>query len=339
VSAATDLARALGWLDEANYRECRAASAADLGRFHDRDYVAAVIAAEAAQGIAPEDGRRFNIGSIEAPISPSMFTRPATAAGGALMAADLVAEAGIVFSPASGTHHGRRDRASGFCFFNDPVLGMLRLLNSGLERILYLDIDAHHGDGVEAAFADDDRVFTISIHEAERWPGTGLVDDRAGGMARNCPVPPGFNDSEMRYLLETAILPLAERYSPQAIMIQCGADALDEDPLSKLSLSNAAHRATVAAMMPLTDRLIVTGGGGYNPWAVARCWAGVWGVLNKFAMPDRLPAAAEEVLRDIEWQRAAGRNPPDHWFTTLADTPREGPGWGEIKEIARAVVA
>ncbi len=339
VSTATDLARALGWLDADAYRDSPCASAADLARFHDPAYIDAVIAAEARQTMTPEDATRFNIGAIEAPIYPTMFQRPATAAGASLLAADLVAESGIVFSPASGTHHGRRARASGFCFFNDPVLGLLRLLDGGLERIFYLDIDAHHGDGVEAAFADDARVFTLSVHEAGRWPGTGLVGDRGGGLARNLPVPADYNDSEMTYLLEHAILPLAEGFRPQAIMIQCGADALAEDPLSKLALSNASHRRVVAAMMPLCSRLIVTGGGGYNPWAVARCWVGVWGVLNRLETPDRLPAAAEAVLRGIAWQRSPGRDPPEHWFTTLADAPREGVVRPEIRALARAVIA
>ena len=338
VSAATDLARALGWLGRENYRESPRANPDDLARFHDPAYIDAVIAAETHQALTPEDGRRFNIGAIEAPIYPDMFKRPATAAGASVLAADLVANAGTVFSPASGTHHGRRDRASGFCFFNDPVLGLLRLLDGGLERVFYLDIDAHHGDGVEDAFADDARVFTVSVHEAGRWPGTGLVEDRAGGMARNLPVPTNFNDTEMAYLLDNAILPLVRAFRPQAIMIQCGADALAEDPLSKLTLSNVSHCAVVAAVMPLSSRLIVTGGGGYNPWAVARCWTGVWGILNGFKIPNRLPIAAEKVLRGIHWQRSAGRNPPDHWFTTLVDTPREGSVRAEIKALARAVL-
>lgn len=337
VSTVIDLARALGWLDESRYRDVRPATRAQLERFHDPAYVEAVIAAERTQTASEAVRRRFNIGGIEAPIYEAMFRRPATAAGASILAAELVREAGIVFSPASGTHHGRRNRASGFCFFNDPVLGLLRLLDLGLERVAYVDIDAHHGDGVETAFASDPRVFTISVHEDGRWPGTGAVDDRAGGMARNIPVPPGFNDSEMHFVLESAILPLMDHFSPQAVMIQCGADGLAEDPQSKLALSNAVHRSTVAAVMPLTHRLIVTGGGGYNPWAVARCWTGLWAVLNGFDVPPRLPHAAEALLRGITWRHSAGRNPPEHSYTTLADRPRPGPIREEVRDVVRAV--
>jgi len=100
---------------------------------------------------------------------------------------------------------------------------------------------------------------------------------------------------------------------------------LEEDPLSKLSLSNNAHRLAVQALKPLAPRLLVLGGGGYNPWSVARCWTGVWAALNDFPVPDRLPPEAEAVLRALQWNRREGRNPPEHWMTTLADSPREGP--------------
>jgi acetoin utilization protein AcuC len=124
-------------------------------------------------------------------------------------------------------------------------------------------------------------------------------------------------------------------------MVQCGADALEEDPLAKLSLSNNAHRAVVAAVMGLAPRLIVLGGGGYNPWSVARCWAGVWGVLAGHAMPERLPPAAEAVLRGLVAHRgrAAWRDPPEHWFTTLADAPRPGVVRAVVRRAAAAALA
>jgi acetoin utilization protein AcuC len=251
-----------------------------------------------------------------------------------MLAARLTAQGGMVHVPGGGTHHGMPDRASGFCYLNDAVLGLMAWLDAGLTSILYLDIDAHHGDGVELAFQDDPRVFTVSIHEANRWPHTGRAEDRAGGHARNLPVPDGFNDSEMDWLLRHAILPVIRHLRPQAVMIQCGADAVAEDPLSRLCLSNDAHRAVVAAVMKLAPRLIVLGGGGYNPWSVARCWAGVWAALNHLPIPERLPPAAEAVLRGLAWSRAAGRDPPAHWFTTLADQPRPGPVRAEIRELA-----
>jgi acetoin utilization protein AcuC len=215
------------------------------------------------------------------------------------------------------------------------VLGLLAWRDAGLAPLLYVDIDAHHGDGVELAFADDPSVFTLSVHEAGRWPRTGAVEDPAGGAAMNIPVPAGLNDSEMRFILERAILPVVAALRPAAIMLQGGADALAEDPLATLALSNNAHWAVVAALAHAAPRFILLGGGGYNPWSVARCWAGAWATLNAWPVPDRLPEAAEAVLRALTLNRAAGRNPPEHWFTTLRDAPREGP----VREDVRDVVA
>jgi acetoin utilization protein AcuC len=339
VSTTLDLVRALGWVEEGQYVDSPVASPEALTRFHHPDYVAALQRAEAAQSVSPEDRERHRIGADGNPVYREVFRRPATGAGGTMLAARLTAAGGIVHVPGGGTHHGRPDRASGFCYLNDAVLGLMAWLDQGLENLLYVDIDAHHGDGVQDAFHDDPRVFTLSVHEEGRWPFTGGVDDRAGGHARNIPVPAGFNDSEMMWVLHEAILPLARHLRPQAIMLQCGADAIEEDPLSRLSLSNNPHRAVVAALMGVAPRLIVLGGGGYNPWSVARCWAGVWGTLNGHALPDRLPPAAEAVLRGLTFHRAAGRNPPEHWFTTLADPPRPGVVRAVVRRAAAAALA
>ncbi len=214
------------------------------------------------------------------------------------------------------------------------MLGLLVWREAGIAPIVYLDIDAHHGDGVEDAFAGDEAVFTIGIHEAGRWPRSGALEDRRGGAARNLPVPPGFNDTEFRYLFETALFPLIERLRPAAIMLQAGADALADDPMAKLALSNRAYRWLVQILPSLAPRLIVLGGGGYNPYAVGRCWTLIWGTLNRKPIPARLPEAAERVLRGLRYNRPAGRNPPEHWLTTLLDPPQEGEVRPEIRHIA-----
>ncbi len=338
VSTALDLIEALGWLPPAGWIEAPRATPAELARFHAPDYIAALQRAEATQRATPEDQARFHIGAHGNPVYREVFSRPATSAGGCMLAARLTAGGGVIYCPGGGTHHGRPDRASGFCYLNDPVLGLLTWLDAGLDNILYVDIDAHHGDGVQDAFHDDPRVFTLSVHEEGRWPRTGVVEDRAGGAARNLPVPSGFNDSEMLWVLHGAILPVARRLRPQAIMLQCGADALEEDPLSRLSLSNNAHWGVVRALMGLAPRLLVLGGGGYNPWTVGRCWAGVWAVLNGYDIPERLPPAAEQVLRALRFGRAAGRNPPEHWFTTMRDAPRPGVVRAAVQRVVAAVV-
>jgi acetoin utilization protein AcuC len=334
VSTCTDLIEAMGWLDPAVKLDSPLATDAELARFHHPEYVAALKRAEAAQAVADADRLRFRIGADSNPVYPEVFRRPATSAGGVLLACRLVRDGGTVHCPGGGTHHGRPDRASGFCYLNDPVLGILAWTDAGLSRIAYLDLDAHHGDGVQDAFHDDPRVLTISLHEAGRWPFTGSAEDRAGGMARNLPVPRGFNDSEMRWLLHHAVLPLIRAHRPEAILVQTGADALEDDPLARLSLSNNAYWSTLAAVMGLAPRLVVVGGGGYNPYTVGRCWAGIWATLNGFHIPERTTPSAEAVLRALRYNRAAGRNPPAHWFTTLRDSPREGPVRDDIKRLA-----
>ncbi|MFL1461843.1 acetoin utilization protein AcuC [Roseococcus sp. DSY-14] len=335
VSTTLDLIRALGWLDEAQYRDSPMASEAQLARFHHPDYLAALRRAEAAQAVSAEDKARFRIGADGNPVYREVFRRPATSAGGVILAARLTAAGGQAHCPGGGTHHGRPDRASGFCYVNDAALGLLEWLDLGLTRLLYLDLDAHHGDGVEDAFAQDPRVVTLSVHEAARWPFTGLAHRPCGAL--NLPVPQGFHDAELRHLLHGAILPVIEAVQPQAIMLQCGADALEEDPLARLGLSNNAHAEVIAAVKDLAPRFVLLGGGGYNPWTVARCWARGWGVLDGHAPPPRLPPAAEAVLRGLSFSRAAGRDPPGHWFTTLADAPREGPVREEVRALARGL--
>lgn len=149
------------------------------------------------------------------------------------------------------------------------MLGITEWLAAGLTRIVYLDIDAHHGDGVQDAFHDDARVFTLSVHEAGRWPRTGPAEDRAGGLARNFPVLPGLNDSELRWLHE-AILPLVDAFRPQAIMLQAAPMRWRRTRWPSCRCPTTAYFQFAAEVMRLAPRLVVTGGGGYNPYS---CWA------------------------------------------------------------------
>lgn len=337
VSTTTDLVRSMGWLDADRYIEGPVAAPDALVRFHDPDYVAALRRAE-MEGLSEAERRRWNIGVNGNPIYAEVFRRPATAAGSSMLAARLVANGGTVHSPAGGTHHGRPDRASGFCYLNDPVLGILTLLDQGIAPIVYVDLDAHHGDGVEDAFAADPRVTTISIHEINRWPRSGPVAHGRGETVMNIPVAPGFNDDEFHYVLEGAILPTIAAADPAAIVIQCGVDGLSDDPLSKLSLSNGVYWHAISELLPLAPRRIVLGGGGYNPYAVARAWAGVWAVIDGHAIPDRLPEAASSVLRGITWRHSLNRSTPAHWVETLADPSMGGPIREETRDMVRAAL-
>lgn len=340
VSTVMDLSRALGWLPRAQFQTSPRAKPAALHVWHTPEYVAALQAAEAAGEVSEAVRARHNIGTHSNPVFPEIFSRPATSAGGSLLAGELLRRPGVVYHPAGGTHHGFPDRANGFCYLNDPVLAMLSLRRQGHQRIAYVDIDAHHPDGVEAAFAGDPEVLMISFHEQKRWPFTGVLEDRAGGSAVNIPVPKGFNDTEMACVRDEVILPLIARFQPNAVVLQCGADAVTEDPLSRLELSNNAHWAVVAALRELCPHYLVLGGGGYNPWSVGRLWTGVWATLQGAEIPNRLPHEAEAVLRALEWpQRRAGRSPEAHWFTTIRDASREGAVGNDVRERVSVIKA
>lgn len=336
VSLVIDLCRALGWFPEGRYIDAPRATPEQLARFHDPDYVRAVAECEQTQSATAEQRARFGLGANGNPVFGEVFRRPATACGATLLAAELLREGGIVHSPSGGTHHGRKARASGFCYFNDPVLGILAFLDQGLARVAYVDLDAHHCDGVAEALAGDPHVLIVSIHELGRWPHTGIASDPARGV-HNFLVPPDFNDSELDFLLDEAILPALAAFAPEALIVQSGADALAEDPMSKLALSNQAYWGAVRRLRKLAPRLLVLGGGGYNPWAVARCWSGIWAVLDDWPIPDRLPPEAERLMRQVVWSHSLGRDPPARWFTTLADAPRPGPVRAEVRALADPV--
>ena len=333
VSTVMDLSRALGWLDRKSYIASPRVRPAALTLWHDPDYIAALERAEAEGQVSEETRRRHGLGTVSNPVFPEMFRRPATSAGGTMLAAELVRDGGVVHVPGGGTHHAMRDRAAGFCYLNDPVLCILTLRRLGLDRIAYVDIDAHHADGVEAALAGDPATLLISVHEEVRWPFTGTIEEDGGGNAFNLPVPREFNDTEMRAVLDGLILPRLSAFRPQAIVLQCGADALAEDPLSRLELSNNAHQAVVRALRAMAPRLVVLGGGGYNPWSVARCWTLVWGELSGREVPDQLPDEAASVLGRLDPGAIRWRGRPEPQLTTtLRDPPREGP----VREIVRS---
>ncbi|MEP4196369.1 MAG: acetoin utilization protein AcuC [Aliishimia sp.] len=332
VSTVMDLSRAMGWLGRENFRLSPRAKPKAVSHWHSEAYLDALILAESEQSVTEATRARHGIGTHTNPIFPEIWKRPATSAGGSLLAGELLSQGGIVYHPAGGTHHAFPDRAGGFCYLNDPVLAMLSLRRNGAQRLAYIDIDAHHPDGVEHGFARDMECLMISVHEERRWPFTGQIEFDGGGNVFNMPVPAKLNDTEMAAIRDDLILPRVQNFRPDAIIIQCGADAVEEDPLSRLTLSNNAHWAIIQALMNMSPRTLVLGGGGYNPWSVGRLWTGVWATLNGFEMPDRLPMPAEKVLRALEFKgNSRGRNPPEHWFTTLRDPSRDGPIRDDIR--------
>jgi acetoin utilization protein AcuC len=332
VSTVMDLTRVLGWLPDVQYRTSPRAKPKALWEFHTPAYISALARAERRGQVSDEERAEFDLGTHSNTVFGEMFRRPATGVGGVMLAAELLSDGGIVHVPGGGTHHGMPDRANGFCYLNDPVFAIKALQHHGAWHVVYVDIDAHHPDGVEVGFSGDPSVRMISVHEEKRWPFTGCLDETGKGSAFNLPVMRGFNDSEMRIALQDLIIPLIEDFEPDAIVLQCGSDAIEEDPLSRLSLSNNAHIEVVRALMALTNRLMVLGGGGYNPWSVGRCWTRIWGALNGLEAPEMLNVENAQILRALRFEgNSRGRNPPEHWFSTLADEPNEGPVRDEIR--------
>ncbi len=338
VETVVDLCQALGWLDD-GLLESPTAGPAQLQRFHTADYIAALREADRSRLMASDDRRRFNIGTLENPVFAGVYERAATAVGGSILAAERALEGRIAYHPAGGTHHARPGGASGFCYFNDPVFAVLTLLDHGLTRVAYVDLDAHHGDGVEDAFAADCRVFTISIHEAGRWPGTGLVDDRREGRARNLPVPPALNDTELDFLIEEAVQPLLMRIEPQVVVITAGADPLAGDPLSSMAVSNRGLWAAVASVAVTAPAAVVLGGGGYNPWTLARFWGGLWGVISGKTLPECLPKSARTILQGLTCDLIDDDDFDPDWLTTLCDRWNAGPVRAEVVALKDAVLA
>jgi acetoin utilization protein AcuC len=331
VERVMDLCRALGWLAEEEFRQCSSASLPELARFHGPQYLAALVDAARSGSVDARTRARFGIGTMENPLFPGFFERASICAGGSILAARLSLEGRLAYHPAGGTHHGQCDRASGFCYLNDVALAMLALLDGGIERLLYVDLDAHHGDAIQEAFAADPRVWMISVHERDRWPRTGAVHDTGCGRNCNLPVPPGFRDRELDFLLEGLILPLARGTKPQALVLVCGADALAGDPLSSMALTNACLWSAVARLARLAPAAVVLGGGGYNPWTLTRYWTGLWGMLSGREVPAALPPASRAVFDGMECDLIDAEDVLDRWTTSLVDPPCALPVRAEIE--------
>ncbi len=242
-----DICRALGWLTDSSYQSVEPARPQQLGLFHSQAYIAALLEAEARQTLSPEMSERYRIGRDGNPIFPQVYSRPATAAAASLTAAELLLSGRYhrIFNPAGGTHHGLPDRANGFCFVNDPALAITALLTGGAGRVAYVDIDAHHCDGVQDHLSSDARVRLWSVHEAGRWPRTGADTDIGGGFARNFTLKRGGGDSDLLAIINNHILPDVTGFTPDFIIIQAGCDGLADDPQSGLCYSNSGYLQAV----------------------------------------------------------------------------------------------
>ena len=335
VSAVLDLVRALGICDKEEYKTGPCAKPELLKSFHTADYIAILKKTELSQKISEKDAKTYNIGSLSNPVFPEMFKRAATSVGSSLLAADLVANGGRAYSLGGGLHHGMTGYANGFCFLNDLAFAINRLRDLGVQRIAYIDLDAHHCDGVAAAFPEDENLFVVSTHERKRWPFTGGVDENIPDRFLNVPLPSHCNDTEFMFVFEKLVLPLLDRFQPEALIIQGGADALVEDPMSRLCLSNQVIFKILSILLGFSQRVLLTGGGGYNPWTVARLWTGFWALISGRTIPEVLPNQATELLRSLSWQRQT--KPKEIMLNSIYDVPMEGQLRDEVSDIVKKV--
>jgi acetoin utilization protein AcuC len=272
----------------------------ELRTVHSDAYLAAVKQ-------APRGYVGHGLGTPDNPIFFRMHEASALVAGGSLLAADeiLTGRAARAVNIAGGLHHAMRDRASGFCIYNDCALAIRRLLDGGMSRVAYVDIDVHHGDGVQEAFADDPRVLTISLHQhpATLFPGTGNSADigapGAQGSAVNVPLPPGTSDDGWLRAFHAVVPALLRAFRPEVLVTQHGADTHVEDPLANLALSVDGQRTAHRVLAALADataggRWLALGGGGYSLFRVVpRSWAHLLGTVLDREIDPSTPVPSE----------------------------------------------
>jgi acetoin utilization protein AcuC len=277
------------------------ADEAEIAAYHTQDYIDVLKASDG--GDTPPGAEMYGLGRGDNPVFPGLWRVAQLVAGGSLLAADLVGRGDVqrAFHFAGGLHHAHADRASGFCYVNDPVLAILRLKRHGL-RVAYVDIDAHHGDGVQEAFYADPDVLTISTHERgdRLFPGTGFVEEvgEAGAVGYSVNLPlEAFTDSEIFLeAFEAVVPPLLGSFRPDVIVAQLGIDAHRTDPLTHLALDIQGFARAVQRIADLSPRLVALGGGGYDLRNVARGWTLAWAIVNGLELPTELPATFREDL-------------------------------------------
>ena len=267
----------------------------ELMVFHNRDFVDFVQNA-CVRGYGFLDGG-------DTPAVEGLYEAALTVVGGSLKGVEMVmrGETRYAMMPVGGLHHGHPGRASGFCVFNDIAICIKRLRSDfGVERIAYIDIDAHHGDGVVYGFYDDPAVLTIDFHEDGRYlfPGTGEMHEMGRGLALgskiNLPMPPYSSDKSFIYIFNELVPELVRRHQPDLIILVAGVDAHGGDPLSDMNYSVASYLHTVRSLKELAaelchDRLVVFGAGGYHPYTCALRWTQIAAELAGYPLPDLLP--------------------------------------------------
>jgi acetoin utilization protein AcuC len=341
------LARDLGILDRPGVQMITPveASEIDLTRVHRADYLDAVR-------MAPVDPffSGWGLNTPDNPVFDDMHQASARICGATLAATQAVwhGSARRAVNVAGGLHHAMPARASGFCVYNDPAVAIAWLLEQGAQRVAYIDVDVHHGDGVQATFYDDPRVLTVSLHETPLalFPGTGFADETGGpnaeGTAVNVPLPPGTGDTGWLRAFHAVVPSVIRAFAPEIIISQCGADAHRLDPLADLRLSVDGQRAAYIAMRALADevcdgRWVVTGGGGYAlVEVVPRAWAHLLAVATgePLAPETRIP----QQWRALAATRRPGATIPEAMTDGTEPVLESWPGTSD-DPVDRAVLA
>ncbi|MFC1737592.1 acetoin utilization protein AcuC [Planctomycetota bacterium] len=255
-----------------------------LKKFHSARYLYALKTA--SKGRWDIEALNMGIGTGDCPVFEGLYDYSVLACGATLTGAELIisGKADAAFNPSGGFHHAGPERASGFCYINDVALGCMLLAEHG-KKVLYLDVDVHHGDGVAYAFYDRSDVMTISFHEDPHvlFPGTGFADEigtgKGEGYCVNVPLPVGTYDEVYMKAFSEIAVPLITAYEADVIVFELGADALTGDPLGHLCLTNNVYSEIIKHLLSLNRPILATGGGGYNIDNTARAWALAWSVL------------------------------------------------------------
>ena len=299
-----ELMRAYGLFDSdsINWQEPHVAGTDLLLKVHSQEYVDIVRALGEGEAVAAP--WRYGLDTPDNPVFPGMYEASALCVGGSVLAADLVMDGNseVAFNIGGGLHHAHRDRAAGFCVFNDPAIAIAHLLEhaGGDAKVAYIDIDAHHGDGVQEAFYDSNRVLTISVHETGRYlfPGTGSVEESGVndgvGCSVNVPLAPHTDDETYLWAFREVVPPLVEAFAPDFIVSQLGADTHYRDPLTHLALTTSGFTEVVRIIKALPGKWIACGGGGYDLQVVPRAWTLAFEVMADLDLPDEIPGPAAD---------------------------------------------
>ncbi len=303
----------------------------DLVRnFHTEDYIRVLEIAD--EGEWKDYMIYYGLGTGDCPVVKGIYTASLLSAGSSQICAEYILKRNFrAFNMAGGLHHAMPDRASGFCYINDPVIAIFKLLER-FSRILYLDIDAHHGDGVERAFYSDPRVLTISTHESGKYlfPGTGfeyeMGEGEGFGYSLNFPFPPNSGDDVYIWAFENVIKRAIENFKPEVIVLQSGADALRGDPLTHWNLTTNSYVFVYDYVLSLDVPVLALGGGGYNVGNVCRLWTILLSKLIGVSLDNEVPE---------EWkERAKGYGVNIDKIFDPNDTKSDLRIWDEVKRTA-----